>query len=580
MTRRQFPIKRIPSNPITPHGSYWLLSGKKPMMTYRSYDGTIVFHLMGGMAIPDPYLSPECVSIKELSGLIAPWAPIEQKGATQDGNTFVDALYDPIDGDMTVQLRGKTPQRTARLLEDWIAAWDARKPGELSFFDQHAGRWWAPVRWTRNPVDKLRGGNFTTQTFQWPFKSHDAFWRSYDSVDEFRYGNPIDLDDDFADLDAWTLQYSGSGNGTMIATTERTGLLATIFGPGKNEVGWQLGNNDQGRTVVAQRTGYTTDSNLQVAYMKFGTLPEWTFWDEAYNDIWLRMDNDGTPGQTGVRLRIQRHNVELSYFIGGVETELRNKRLLVPPQPHETWSVIAGYDGDSRTFRVLRGRLGLAEVMTVKENGTGSPLGADYRGMGFGMESGTGLLRELKPGNIARFWGGDNAVPGELEAVSGMLTRWNAGDQPMWDRYTLYGPGTFYIASGPGSVEYVKFGPLERNQVVQLRSDPRKRGVVDLTSVPPSPQQQQAWEGALSDFLSFASGNNVVQLEGEARSRFGVKAPQGNMYSLLEGRFATPIPPKPAAGPIKPYNVLVRIAGGDADSRIVAAGTPLRRWPL
>ena len=30
--------RRIPANPITPHGAYYLLNGKKPNMAYRSYD--------------------------------------------------------------------------------------------------------------------------------------------------------------------------------------------------------------------------------------------------------------------------------------------------------------------------------------------------------------------------------------------------------------------------------------------------------------------------------------------------------------------------------------------------------------
>jgi hypothetical protein len=575
MATRPFPVKRYPTNAITPHGSYWFLSGKKPMMTYRSYDDTLVFHLMGGMAIADPANSPESIRIRELSGLIPPWQPIEQKGATQDGVSFIDALYDPLDGDMVVEARGKTPERTAQLIRDWIAAWDAKQPGELSFFDQYAGRWWAPVRWTRNPVDKLMGKKFTRQTFTWPFKSHDAFWRSYDNVDEFRFGYAA-VTDDFADLTGWTLAYSGSGNGTMVAAPARSGLLATIFGAGEMVAAWQLGNNDLGRTVVARRTGFSSSTDNQAAFITLGSFPAWTFFDEAYNDIWVRLGTSGTAGANGVRLRIQQHNVELSYFVAGVETELRNRPLIIPPIPGETWGIVAGTGDDARTFKVLRGKNGLAEVMTVKESGTGSLLGASYRGMGFGMESGTGASNELSPARVRAFRGGDNAT----ETQNGMLRRVNMGDQPMWDRYTLHGPGTFYIGSGPGSTDMVKYGPLERGQVVQLRTDPRKRGVVDLTSVQPSPQQLNWWQQALKDFLSFASGNNASPLEEEILSQFGIKPPQGNMYSLLDGRFARPIPAKPAAGPAKLYNVLVEVVGGDADTRITAAGTPLRRWPM
>jgi hypothetical protein len=565
--------RRYPANPITPHGAYYLLSGKKPNMAYRSYDDTAVYHLMGGMSIPDRHAAPESIRLKSLSGLIAPWAPIEQKGATQDGTTFIDALYDPIDADMTVIASGKTPESTAQLIRDWIAAWDAKEPGELSFFDHHAGRWWASVRWTRNPVDKIRGGNFTVQEFTWPFKAEDAFWRSYDHTDEFRFGFD-QLDEEFRDLSKWTIAYKGSGAGTVKASPQYTGIAQSIFGQGDWEAKWSLGGTRQGRTATLRRTGFATKTDNQIAFMKFGSFPTWSFFDEAYNDIWLRMDN-GTPGLTGLRLRIQIFNIEVSYFINGVETTLRT-RPIVPPIPGEVWGFMAGVDGDPRTYRVFRGVQGMIPVETIKEPGTGSKLGAAYRGMGFGMESGTGAFVELPPASVRRFWGGDNAT----QTQSGVLTRVNVGDQPMWDRYTLYGPGLFRIGAGPGSTDMVEFGPLLPGQIVQIRADPRKRGVVDLTATPPSPQELKWWQKAIKDYVSFASGNNVSPLEEEMLSKFGIKPPQGNMYSLLKGRFAEPIPPKPVAGPVREHKVLVEVVDGNADSRIVVAGTPLRRWPL
>lgn len=571
----KFPVKRFPANPITPHGAYYLLRGKKPNMAYRSYDDTIVFHLLGGMAIPDRITAPESIRIKSLSGLIAPWAQIEQKGATQDGTTFIDALYDPIDADMTVIATGKTPERTAQLIRDWIAAWDAKEPGELSFFDHNAGRWWASVRWTRNPIDKIRGGTFTTQEFTWPFKSEDAFWRTYDHTDEFRfrYG---ELEEEFENLNNWTIRYTGTGTGTVIAAPQFTGILVPIFGSGDWEAKWShnITPGSVGRTAVCRRTGFTTGSDSQIAFMEYGSFPTWTIFDESYNDIWLRMGT-GTPGLDGLRLRISRLSIEVSSFVNGVEKRLRTKPIF-SPAIGETWCFMAGVDDDPRKYRVLRGVKGMVEVMTIKEPGTESRLGSAYRGMGFGMESGTGHFAELPPASVRRFWGGDNAT----QTQSGMLRRVNVGDQPMWDRYTLYGPGLFRIGSGPGTTDMVEFGPLLPNQVVQLRTDPRKRGVVDLTSVPPSPQELKWWQEALKDFVSFASGNNISPLSEEMLSKFGIKPPQGNMYSLLDGRFAEPIPPKPVAGPVQEYQVLVEVVDGNADSKIVAAGTPKRRWPL
>jgi hypothetical protein len=570
---RAFPVKRYPANPITPHGSYWFLSGKKPMMTYQSYDGTSVFHLMGGMAIPDMVNAPESIRIMEMSGLIPPWQPIEQKGATQDGVSFIDALYDPIDGDMTVEARGKTPARTAALIRDWIAAWDAKQPGELSFFDQYAGRWWAPVRWTRNPVDKLMGKKFTRQTFTWPFKSHDAFWRSYDNVDSFAfaYQDFTDIFDDDTEAAGnlgpdWPLRYDEPGGGFLYSDG--------------SSARWKDDPDDwlitETREVVAgPRRDFSTAGDNQVVTMVMGTLQEWSLPEGAANDVWVRMGRnpDGTWDGNGVRLRMENNILKLSRFNDFIQTVMRHRIILIPPIFGEKFTLVAGYDGDPRLFKVQRNGV---EIMSFKESGTGSMLGPDYRGVGFGMQAGAAVVTQATPAAVKQISAGDNST----QTQSGMLRRVNMGDQPMWDRYTLHGPGTFYIGSGPSSTDMVKFGQLERGQVVQLRADPRKRGVVDLTSVPPSPQQLNWWQKALDDLLSFASGNNASPLEEEIKSLFGIKPPQGNLYSLLDGRFARPTPPKPVAGRVKAYNVLVEVVNGDADTRIVAAGTPLRRWPL
>ncbi|EUA18483.1 gp15 domain protein [Mycobacterium xenopi 3993] len=80
-----------------------------------------------------------------------------------------------------------------------------------------------------------------------------------------------------------------------------------------------------------------------------------------------------------------------------------------------------------------------------------------------------------------------------------------------------------------------------------LRTDPRKRGaqVQDLTVVPPTPQQLNSFQQALVKFESFAFANNIPPLLQTINSLFGIKPPQGNMYSLLKGRFSNraAIPP-------------------------------------
>lgn len=781
-------IKRYPTNPITPHGSYYFLRGEKPTMVYRSYDDTMVFYLMGGMAIPDKVNTPESVRLKDMSGLIPPWSTIEQKGATQDGATFVDALYDPIDADMTVEVVGKTPQRAAQVLRDWIAAWDAKKPGELSFFDQYAGRWWASVRWTRNPVDKLLGKKFTRQVFSWPFKAYDGFWRSYDSVDsfgftyedfveEFKDDNPVDLGPN------WPLHYTGEGSGFLHIVDGQatwqddedsvffTGTRRVVNGPfigyntptnaqsvttligstpeftvgagaandiwlrmGRNPDNSWDGNGVRGRigwgytqisvfrnfveTVIAQnfelwppiwgerftfevadgsrefalrrRNGFgvftviaATDTNAlslmdanhrgigfglqagaavltqatparignievnnfvldefrtpypttlgplwpqfytgegtesdaycravgdeavwidnsgtktqevvagpyrengvtvesttfnQVIEMEYGSFQEWSLPAGAANDLWGRMGNnpDGSWDGSGVRLRVENNVCRLSYFVDFIETEMTRQVIFLPPRPGEKFRLVLGYENDPRMFKFFRGT---EAVIQHKEVGTGSPLGPDNLGFGFGMQAGAALITQATPARVVRVSGGDH----NQVKQSGRLIRLNMGDQVMFDRYTLYGPGTFNIAAEPGSEDMVSYGPLLRGQVVQLRSDPRKRAVVDLTSVPASPQEAVQYDEAMADYLSFAGANNTGPLVEAAKSKLGVTPPQGNMYSLLKGRFKDGVPPKPTASLPPKYTTKVEIVGGDADSRIVVAGTPLRRWPL
>lgn len=126
----------------------------------------------------------------------------------------------------------------------------------------------------------------------------------------------------------------------------------------------------------------------------------------------------------------------------------------------------------------------------------------------------------------------------------------------------------------------VEFGPLLPNQIMQIRTDPRKYGVRDLTVIPASPQELNIFQKALQDFVSFATGNNVPPLLEAIQSAFGIAPPQGNPYSLLKGRFSRPVPAKSPGAPVQPYYVKVEIDDGDASSMVLASGTPLRRYPL
>jgi hypothetical protein len=320
---------RYPAGTITPHGAYYLKTGILPNVSYVSGDETAQFNLLGGAAIPDPTM-PEAVAITSLKGLIPPWQNIEQKGSTQDGSSYITSLYDPLDVEIGIRVRGRDPIWTRRVVHDWVDSWDAKIPGKLIWSTLEQADWWATAQLGKTPIEAFTGGMSRTneQKFAWLAKAYNAFWMTTDDIDYLQ------------------------GNGT-----------------------------------------------------KF-------------------------------------------------------------------------------------------------------------------------------------------------------LTRLNVGDQSMFDVYTCVGPGTFYFQDGPGSSNYVAYGPLSGGQAVQIRTDPRKRSVVPLYGT----FQVTRHLGPFSVGRPFAV----------------------NPYSLLQGRFSdnAGIPRKPSGTAAARYYVAVTISGGDSGSTIIAAGTPLRRMPF
>lgn len=543
-------------------------------MAFRSYDDNVVFNLMGGPSIPDR-TQPESIRVVDLKGLIPPWKSVEQKGATQDGSTWVDALYDPMDVEMVVDAVARNPVYHRKLIRDWIEAWDVKEEGELSWFTHQLGRWWAPVRWAKPPGDSLKIGDHVEQRFTWNAKAYDAFWRSYDCVDSFRFDYKAAFDEFIGTYSNglgtdWDIVYSGAGSGIVYS-----GTGTTTFGEVQSNI-------IDGHTAVCRRASFATATNNQAVDIRIGRFTQsWWHPTESYVDVWARMNTSGTVGANGIRLRIGHGTVKLSRFVSSVETVLKQINLRTKPnQTNTRYVLICGWGSDARLYKVYRDG---ALLLTCKEIGTASMVGSGYRGAGFGVHSdaptafwGRWSNNHPVPPTVRAWACGDNSTGTQ----SGFVGLTNVGDQPMWPRFTCFGPGTFTFAAAPGAVDYVQFGPLLENQVMQVRSDPRKRGVIDLTSTPPSPQEAAQVNKALEDVLNFATAGGAPALLESLTTKFGVTTAQGNPYSLLDGRFSTPIPPKPTGKSAQTVHIQVAIAGGNADSQIIAAGTPLRRYPL
>lgn len=565
---------RYPAGPITPHGAYHVLNNRIPTVKLRAYDDSGVFALMGGEAIPDRTM-PERVELNGLRGLVPPWQTIDQKGATEDGVTFIDALYDPIEVALDTTAHGRDPAHCRKVVRHLMASIDAKQTAELSWFTHDMGRWWAKVRWFKPPTQDVVHGK--RQKIDLRLRADTGFWESYPNVEEFRFAY-TDVSDTFSNDDAddlgpnWTIAYTGAG----------TGIIHKQDG----EVRSTLNN----RTAVA-RINTPTATDNQVLEIQIGTIGQWFYPTNASIDGWVRMADTGTPGADGIRIRIANQILTVSSFVSGTETVMRTTILGIPPLPGEKFTVVAGtpaveiaipsgisttlpdtielLPADPHMFMIMRNG---APLMLFKDDQTTTPFGAGFRSGGIGMHA----LEDTVPANITRFDLGDNTL---IDDRSGFIERINAGDQDAWDRYTCFGPGTFLFSNGPNSTDMVKFGPLLPNQVMQVRTDPRKYGVKDLSSRPVTPQQLTIFQQLMADFISFATGGNVPPLLQTIESWLGIVPPQGNPYQLLKGRFSNPIPAKPAGLPAKKHHIKVQILNGTAQSKIIAALTPLRRYP-
>ncbi|WP_293308894.1 hypothetical protein [Mycolicibacterium sp.] len=541
-----------PAGPVTPHGCYHIRKGDDPMVSLMSPNGQVIFHLMGGLSIADP-TRPECVQITELTGLIPPWESIEQQGATEDGSSFIDALYGPMDVTMKVTAIGRDAKHTRRVVRHLYEALDVKQTSDLSWMTHELGYWWAPVRWQMRPPDKYSSIK-TKQPVTLQLRANSAFWQSYPDIDTFAF--KYEATTDTFDYDRtvwrdlgenWPQHYDGNGGGYCYADGDRAV--------------WRDDPDDtfttQSRTVVnGPLKDFETETDNQVVSMVLGASPEWSMPESGCNDLWARMgrNEDGTWDGNGIRARITIGWVILSAFVDHVEVWRRTVYQFTPehwlpiiPFIGDKWQLIAGYENDPRLFKIVCNG---GTVLTYRETGTASHVGSAYRGIGFGMKAAGSLITQATPSTVRKVSAGDNSAATQ----SGFLERNNGGDQAAYDEYTLYGPATkFTIANGPGSTETIEFGPLAAGEIAHIRTDPRRKAVFDYTAL----------TGAQT-----------------APTLFGA-SPSDTMYRKLKGRFTSDcaIPPKQPGMRVQTYHVACSITGGNADSKIMAQLTPLRRYP-
>lgn len=564
-----------PPGEITPNGARRLLDGKEPHISYVGYDDSAVFHLMGPLAPAAGVQEGVTIARESIKGLIPNWKMLDQAGANQDGVTFNDALYEAAEIDMVVEAQGLTPAGTRKVIRDWVAAWDSKQQGELHVFTQEQGLWWAPVRWLKAPGESLMRAQANRQRFVWSARIDDALWRSYDSVGTFQFSY-VDMTDTF-NYTSGSLSASTLGTNWPLVYDQPDNINRGYIKTDGNQALWNDGESLYSREVVAgPYKDFSTTTDNQVVSLVLGTIPEITLPYSAYNDIWGRMgrNSNGTWNGYGIRARMTWGYIELARFNNFTKTVMYWRPLLIPPIIGEKFTLVCGYENDPRLFKVMRDGV---EILSHKEETTDSALGSSYRGIGFGMKAQLAIITQATPASVRKISAGVNSTVSQ----SGYVSLTNIGDVEAWPRFLLYGPGTFNIGNGPDSSDTVAFGPLLDGQVVLIETEPRRRSVVDLTPSSVSTDQElNVFQKLLKALVSFASNNNVPPLLQQFESLFGILPPQGNLYSYLTGRFTKSVPAKSPGAEPTTSQIFVKIDDGNANSKVVAALTPRRRWPL
>jgi len=593
-----------PSGTISTLGKNLAIENRAPHITYVGPNGT-KFYLAGPLAATPG--AQTGVVLQHITGLTPPFRHLDNQGARQDGTTWTDTLYEPGEIDMVLEASGLAAADIRAALRSWQGAWNPKVQGRLSVFTPENGEWWARVRQMKNFGDPITYSheNYGGQQFTWAARNDDSFWESFDSVSSFKMNlkNSIDSFSGSANVSSlgsnWTQTYYYKDvNGNRSQNTSTVMGYCGLDGSGNAH--WTSNGVTAREVVNRYATGSSTD--YQMISVAFNAPVAFDFWGGVYIDIWGRMDSFGN----GIRARIGGNGlideVILSRFTNGAsgvnptETVMHRRPLLVGPLWNEKWTLLCGTTSGARNFKIQRGD-GFT-VVDCDEIGTSSQIANTSRGWGFGMAAGPAQsfsplnlskATQVAPPDIHEWSAGDNLTVTQ----SGTVSLLNRGDVEAWPRYLLYGPGTFTIGDGPNG-KPVTFGPLLENQLVMLTTLPRLRGVTDLsktslnqkvvdgTIVPlaiPS-NNLTKFQSLIKGVIDFATNNNVPPLLENFESLFGILPPQGPLYSLLNGRFTKSLPAKDNDSYALVQKITVTIVDGNADSKIVAAVTPRRTWPM
>ncbi|WP_063039729.1 hypothetical protein [Nocardia pseudovaccinii] len=169
-----------PSNPPTTGALQSLLSDADSIVTWVDTNNR-PWPISGGMA-PVPPSPSEGVQLVDIKGLHAPLKHVDQQGAHQDGVTWLDTTYDAAEIDMTITVFGRNAAYRRRVYREWLAGWEPKRQGRLTWFTADLGEWWVTPRLLQEPRDAIKAGDAASITMNWATRADFPFWTSYDSI--------------------------------------------------------------------------------------------------------------------------------------------------------------------------------------------------------------------------------------------------------------------------------------------------------------------------------------------------------------------------------------------------------------
>lgn len=568
-----------PPGPATLLGQELMLEHTDPLIMLSTADRLLTFYLSGGLA-PWPRFQ-DGLQLVEMTTPTPEFKHLRAQGARQDGAEVRDTVYDPMQIDAIFSAGATTAEGLSRVVSEWVAANDPEQLCRLEWFTFEAGLWWCDVRLDKRYVDRIQKSprRMKKQVLSTVWSNDLAFWSSVDSACTWAFAYETMLDtfkyDTSAEQDLgpnWPqYRYGGDGGGYWYADGNNAAWMDDPADPTTTE----------GVSVLCgPYKDFATETDMQVIDFVLDSFQEITFPDGAENHAWGRLNRnpDGTWAGDGVRASVGPTSVVLHRFNGFTATRMGLPLPLFPPPfIGEKFRLLCGVDNNPRKFRVLRAVSDDAAgvpVLTHTEQGTGSAIGPTHRGIGFGGRAGAALITQATPGRVRKVAAGDNST----ETQEGHLSLTNIGERDGWPQVVFEGPGLLEIANGPGATEMIKFGPLEPGQRVLISTHPRHRAIVDLTSAPVG-QKLNDGQKLLDTLVKLVSMGQVPPALQWFESVFGIKPPQGVLYSLLEGRFTRPIPGVRQPKDAQTSRIAIKVTGGNASTKVTASVTPMRRWP-